>query len=127
MKLDHLVRIPFFAVAVLAAACHASDEHPIVNGTYAVTNPDPGSVDTITVDNPTICFRLHWREGEVLEKTYEYSVSPDGRIMPGPMRSAEYEPGILKWDWYWDGEAIVQTDPKSKASPRSFSRLGTPP
>jgi len=55
-----------------------------------------------------------------MDRTYPYTVMPDGRIQPLEMRSVDAAFGIGRFAWYWDGERITQKDKKSDAPVKIF-------
>ena len=111
---------PWMTILFLAGIACAKDFHPIPDGTYVASK----SEQRITVTGSTIHFYVRLNESSagpgMLERTYQYTVLRDGRVQPYPVRSADAVFGIGKFDWYWDGEKILQRDPRSAELITSF-------
>lgn len=83
------------------------------NGTYL----DPSGDQKITVRGYRIHFLIALEKGRPdrrLDREYDYSLLPDGRIQPRPLVSSDVVSGIAKFDWHWDGKVISQSDPATK-------------
>jgi hypothetical protein len=106
----------------LAMACRASDYRPIPNGMYST----PAGNEYISVHDGSL--RLHvlpWSEmrpPRYSDAAYQYTVLSDSRIVIYTMTSAEAVNGIGGFSWRWDGERIVQQDPRR---PNSKDKLYT--
>lgn len=50
-----------------------------------------------------------------------YDVHPDGVLYAYPISTGEYASGIGKFDWYWDGEKIIQKNLKTGETVKVFS------
>lgn len=107
-------------VLIGASGC-VSDYHPIADGTYSMSSGE----ERIVVRQSEMHFVIRIdRDGQkkILDRTYGYTVLPDGRIQPHPVRSADAVFGVGSFDWYWDGTRIIQKDPKSNEPINSFAR-----
>jgi hypothetical protein len=106
----------------VAMACRASDYRPIPNGEYSTS---PGN-EYVSVHDGNIRFHvLPWSQARAphdSDTTYQYTVSPDKRITIYTMTSREAVYGIGGFSWRWDGERIVQQDPRR---PNSEDRIYT--
>jgi hypothetical protein len=95
---------------LLSTTACASDSHPIENGTYIARSGE----DRISAQDEDLHFVLTITEDgqqRVFDRSYSYTVLPDGRIQPHPVRSADAVFGIGRFDWYWDGNEIIQKAP----------------
>jgi hypothetical protein len=101
-----------FLIAVFLTACLA-DKRLILEGSYQ----NPLSDEYVTVQKSKIRFHINLRneKGEkLLDQEYQYySVWTNGRILPRPLRSVDAVYGVGRYDWYWNGEAILRKDPKT--------------
>lgn len=107
--------------ALLAAPGCASDSHPIENGTYRARSGE----GTISVRDQEIHFVVtieHEGNQQVLDRKYSYTVLPNSRIQPYPVRSVDAAFGIGRYDWYWEGGEIVQRNPDGGADIETFVR-----
>jgi hypothetical protein len=101
----------FLSVFLMAVGACASESHPIPNGTYSY------SQERIVVDGGRIQFHLISKDaGQASDKEYQYTVLPDGRIQPYPLTSSDAVLGTGRYDWSWNGKAIVRTNPHTKQS-----------
>jgi hypothetical protein len=90
-----------------------AEERTISNGTYL----DPSGEQKIIVRDSRIHFLIALEKGRAdrrLDREYDYSVDPDGRIQPRPLVSSDAVLGVAKFDWRWDGKVISQSDPATK-------------
>jgi hypothetical protein len=103
--------IPLF---VTLSAC-GNSAPMIPNGAYMTADMK----EAITVEGPRIHFKVIAGEDgtRMIDRSCEYSVWPDGRLQPLPLSSQEVLTGIGKFDWRWDGLAIVQSDPRAPDRP----------
>lgn len=85
------------------------DYHPISVGTY-FTDDLPG--EEIVVLQSEIRFFIRVNK-DFVDRKYKYTVLPDGRIQPYPMTSSDAIFGVGMYDWYWDGNTIIQKNPKT--------------
>ena len=49
-------------------------------------------------------------DDRVVDRKYSYTVRSDGRIHPSPLVSSDIQLGVAKFDWFWDGQAIIQKE-----------------
>lgn len=98
-----------FLVAT-SSACEETPQPPVPNGTYVTSSKE----EAITVDGRKINFRVFVDDGQtqLSNRSSDFDVWPDGKIVPHPLASQEMLIGIGKFDWRWDGSAIVQSDPR---------------
>jgi hypothetical protein len=87
----------------------ASDYHPIPVGSYCF------GIECLLVAQSKISFhiKLDKQIDEMITREYKYTVLSDGRIQPFPLRSVDAVLGVGKFDWYWDGQNINRTNPKT--------------
>lgn len=95
-----------FALLFVLLAARCVEDRPIPDGTYV----EASGKERITVRGPEIHFYVVIRSDpdEFLDRTYGYTVWPNGRLQPNPVRSADAVFGVGQFDWYWDGKNIVQ-------------------
>ena len=109
-----LVKVLVTLISLLVTLSACGNSEPVIpNGTYMTSDMK----ETITVDGANIRFRVLAGEDrtKMIDRSCEYSVWPDGRLQPHPLASQEVLTGIGKFDWRWDGQAIVQSDPRTPA------------
>jgi hypothetical protein len=99
----------------------ASDSRPIENGTYLARSGE-GKISVRDQEIHFIVTISHEGRKEVLDRRYNYTVLPDGRIQPHPVRSVDAAFGIGRYDWYWEGGEIVQRNPDGGADINTFVR-----
>ena len=96
----------------LAVGCTTTNHRPIPAGTYV---SDRKAADEISISPSGISFRVKV-EDRVVDRKYDYTVLPDGRIHPSPLVTSDIQVGVAKFDWFWDGQAIIQRDPATGES-----------
>jgi hypothetical protein len=100
------------------------DAHLIIEGVYV----SPSNDESVSVAETQVRFHIRGgglRQDRILDHTYpEYTVMDDGEIRPGPMTSDDAAAGVGWFDWYWDGENIVQKDPRA-TNPANLVRTFT--
>ena len=99
----------------------AEERRPIPTGTYVSASKE----ESVSVVDRKI--RFHVKVGDdgpsgFLDGTFNYSVWPDGTIMPHGMTSVEAGGLVGRFEWRWDGENITQRDMKSQGPPKTFRR-----
>lgn len=99
----------FFLISLSFVSC-ATDYCPVPVGSYFFGN------EYLLVAQSKISFhiKLDKQTDEMIAREYEYTVLPDGRIQPFPLRSVDAVLGVGKFDWYWDGKNINRKNPKTK-------------
>jgi hypothetical protein len=105
---NHLRRLQGALLFAALAGCTTAYQ-PIPAGTYA---SDLTLSDEILVSPRDIRFRVKVDE-RVVDRSYSYTVLPDGRIHPSPLVSSDIQLGVAKFDWFWDGQAIIQKEPRT--------------
>ncbi len=96
-----------------------NDYHPMTAGNYVSGDGD----ERVAVIDSEICFHVRIRDEDptsYIDRTYSYSVQQDGRIRVRPMRSVDAVYGVGRFRWYWDGQKIIQEDPKSGRALKQF-------
>lgn len=112
--------ILFILLHLALVACSGSGI-ALPSGTYVAS----ATKETITIDEAKIHFKVFVDDGhtQLIDRSCEFSVWPDGRIQPHPLASQEVLTGIGKFYWRWDGQAIVQSDPRAPARPARIFKL----
>lgn len=95
----------------LMASGMASSTH-IESGIYA----DPTGVDLVSVWREEIEFQIQLsedgRETRILKGKYRYLLLPSDQIrVIASSNDPAFVFGIMKYDWYWNGKAIVRKNP----------------
>lgn len=107
----------FLAVIILtwatATSCMASSPH-IANGVYR----EPAMVETVAIQGEEIEFQISVSDGKesrVLKRKYKYRLLSGGKIhVIASSNDSAFVFGIMKYDWFWNGWAIVREDPKTR-------------
>ncbi len=110
-----------FLLVFMSVGC-AEDKHPIIQGTYL----SPSGDESVSVSGTEIHFHIRGgglRRDRILDHTYpQYSVWNDGSINPSPMTSDDAGGGIGWFEWIWDGEKILQKNPRTSDPARPCTR-----
>jgi len=101
----------------MSSAC-AAPHHPIPVGTY-VSDKTPG--DQVSVLATQIRFHVKVND-RFVDHVYDYTVESDGRIHLSPQVSSDILLGVPKYQWSWDGKAILQREPKTGESFRFIKK-----
>lgn len=112
--------VALIPLLITLAACGNSGP-AIPDGAYMTADME----EAITVEGPDIHFKVLAGEdgARTIDRSCQYSVWPDGRLQPHPLASQEVLTGIGKFNWRWDGEAIVQSDPRYPDRPPKVFEL----
>jgi hypothetical protein len=109
-------------LAFVAGCARCSDVRPLVDGTYY----SPSGEERIVVRGPKLEFHVLILDPEkrsVGKRIFDnYSVWPDGRIQPYPMRSVELLKGIGSCEWKWSGSEIVREGCRHESPKTAFVR-----
>jgi hypothetical protein len=107
-----------FVIAL--SACEEPSQPVVPDGTYETSSKD----EAITVDGRKITFRVFLDDAraQLSNRSLEFDVWPEGKIVPHPLASQEMLTGIGKFEWHWDGRAIVQSDPRRPDRPAATFR-----
>jgi len=102
------------------SACDDPSQATLPNGTYVTSSKE----EAITVDGRKIIFRVFVDDArtQLSNRSSEFDVWPEGKIVPHPLASQEMLTGIGKFDWRWDGSAIAQSDPRRPDRPAAIFR-----
>lgn len=85
----------------------------IPSGSYE----DPTGKQRVIVRGKEIRFviRLEDDNSNLFDQTYDdYSIWPNGRLLPFPITSVDAAFGVGRFDWSWDGKSIVRQKHKSQ-------------
>jgi hypothetical protein len=109
-RLGTILLVIGLALVVLKTAFTPENQR-LPGGTYQ----DASGMQRIIVRGEAIDFRLlSGLRTNVYFKSYpKHEVWGNGRIQPSPMASSDFEAGIGRYDWRWDGTGIVQKDSQS--------------
>lgn len=94
-----------------ASGCAATAPHSIPIGIYGSDTRG----EEISVSPEEIKFHLKVDE-RFVDHTYDYTVQANGRIYLSPQVSSDILLGVPKYQWFWDGKAIIQKQPKTGES-----------
>jgi hypothetical protein len=107
------------------SACADPSQAVVSDGTYETSSKE----EAITVDGRKITFRVFVDDArtQLSNRSSEFDVWPDGKLVPHPLASQEMLTGIGKFEWRWDGRVIVQTDPRRPDRPATTFRRADQP
>lgn len=99
----------YLFVLASTTQCVRESGKRITNGTYR----EPSGIEAITVNGENIEFQIRMpkgrREGEVVNRKYDYKLLTDGSIHVGASSNDEVVvAGIDSYDWFWDGRNIIR-------------------
>jgi hypothetical protein len=113
------VLVAIIFVAALAA-CEDPPQTIVPDGTYETSSKE----EAVTIEGGKITFRVFVDDArtQLSNRSSEFDVWPEGKIVPHPLASQEMLTGIGKFEWRWDGSAIVQSDPRRPDRPATIFR-----
>src|SRR5512139_3974436 len=104
---------PIFGVVLFCESCIV-ERRPIPIGTYL----SPSGEETVSAWESQLHFHVRVDKEHpdtFVDRTYDYGVHKDHITLHSDIAatSAEAAFGFARYDWQWDGEAIIRRDPRT--------------